>query len=127
MRTLAIRRVEIDEASFDVGALSDAILQVAHRELERSRSNRSVESFLTEVQQHHSRLPSHPYLPAIVCSLIVLGRREDARAVCVTARAAQESGGFMVGSRTFGDLAKQFRLDQGLERSVTRCSAHPAM
>jgi hypothetical protein len=103
--TPAIRVVEIDEGSLDTGGLADAMLKVAQREIEQSRLNRTIESFLAEVQQQHSRLPSHPYLPAIVCSLVVLDRREEARAVCVTARAAQESGGFMVGSRTFGDLA----------------------
>lgn len=101
----AVMRVEIDEGSLDAAGLADLMLTVAQRELERSRNGRSVERFLAEVEDHHSRLPSHPYLPAIVCALILLGRREDARARCVTARAAQEIGGFMLGSRSFTDLA----------------------
>ena len=103
--TPTLAKVEIDEGSLGPGALADMIIRVAQCELERSRHDRSTERFLAEVQEHHSRLPSHPYLPAIVCALILLGRREDARVVCITARVAQQSGGFIVGSRSFTDLA----------------------
>lgn len=103
--TPAVLRVEIDEDSLDAGGLADLMLSVAERELERSRNDRSIEKFLAEVEEHRSRLPSHPYLPAMVCTLILLGRREDARALCVTAHAAREAGGFMLGSRSFTDLA----------------------
>jgi hypothetical protein len=105
VRTPALTRIEIDEGSLDASGLADAILRIAQRELERWRHGRSIEGFLAELQQQHSRLPSHPYLPAAVCALILLGRHEDAATMCVTARAAQEIGGFMVGSRSFTDLA----------------------
>jgi len=103
--TPAIARAEITEGSLDAGGLADAILRVAQSELERSRHDRSIEAFLAVMQEHHARLPSHPYLPAIVCALILLGRRENARAVCASARTAHESGGFLMGSRSFTDLA----------------------
>ena len=103
--TPATRVVAIDEGSLDAGSLAEEILEVAHRELEQSRLSRSVEGFLADVQQHHSRLSSRPYLPAIVCSLIVLGRLDDARAICIAARAKHEIGGFLVGARSFVDLA----------------------
>jgi hypothetical protein len=103
--TPPIAKVEIDEGSLDPAAFANMVLRVAQCELERSRHDRSTERFLAEAQEQHSRLPSHPYLPAIVCALILLGRRGDARAVCITARAAHESGGFIVGSRSFTDLA----------------------
>lgn len=101
----AVLTVEIDEDSLDAGGLADLMLSVAQRELERSRNDRSIERFLAEVEEHRARLPSHPYLPAMVCALILLGRRDDARAQCITARAAREGGGFMLGSRSFTDLA----------------------
>lgn len=103
--TPAVLRVEIDEDSLDAGGFADLILSVAQRELERSRNDRSIERLLADVEEHRSRLPSHPYLPATVCALILLGRRKDARALCITARAAREGGGFMLGSRSFTDLA----------------------
>ncbi|HEY2808122.1 MAG TPA: hypothetical protein VGI91_04965 [Steroidobacteraceae bacterium] len=101
----AAKVVQMDGGSLDAARVAEEILQVAQRELEESRVNRSIEGFLEDVQQHHSRLSSRPYLPAIVCSLIVLGRRDDARAICVAAHVKQEIGGFLGGARTFVDLA----------------------
>jgi hypothetical protein len=103
--TPAIVSVDLDAGSLDAGGLADAVLRVAQSALERSRHDRRVDTLLAKVEEHHSRLPSHPYLPAHVCALILLGRRDDARAVCVAARAAHESGGYIVGAQTFPDLA----------------------
>ena len=103
--TPALLTVKLDEDSLDAGGLADLVLGVAKRELERSRKGRSIERFIADLEEHRSRSPSRSYLPAMVCGLILLGRREDARALCVTARAARDGGGFMLGSRSFTDLA----------------------
>jgi hypothetical protein len=81
------------------------MVQTARRELERSRLDRSLERFLSKVQEHHSRVPSRPHLPAVVCTVVLLDQREEARAACIAAREANATGGFTVGPRTFVDLA----------------------
>ena len=106
--TPPISQVEVAENSLDAASLSDTIVQVAQREFERSKLCRSLEGFLSNLQKHGT---DNPYLPAVVCALVLLDRREDARKVCTIARERNKTGGFLVGSRTFVDLALEW-LDE---------------
>jgi len=85
--TPALTEVEVDEEALDAAGLADLMVQIARCELERSRLDRSLERFLSKVQEHHSRVPSRPHLPAVVCALALLDQREEARAACIAGSA----------------------------------------
>ena len=105
VRTPPISQVEVADNSLDAPSLSDAIVRVAQREFDRSKLGRGLEGFLSKLQKHD---PDNPYLAAVVCTLALLDRREEARKVCITARERNETGGFLVGARTFVDLALEW-------------------
>jgi hypothetical protein len=106
--TPSLSEVEVEEVGLDAPALADTILQVAQREFELSREGRSLEGLLARVREHPAHVRVGGYLPAMVCGLVLLGRREEAREACIAARERRESGGFSVGSRTFVDLALEW-------------------
>jgi hypothetical protein len=114
--TPALSEVEVEERSLDVASLSDTIIHAAQRAFERSRVGRSLEGFVTKLREHHGGISTHPYLPAIVCTLALLDRREEARSACISARERRKSGGFQVGSRTFVDLALEWLTKTRLAR-----------
>jgi hypothetical protein len=103
--TPPISQLEVAENSLDAASLADTIVQVAQREFEHWKLGRSFDGFLSNVQKQGA---DNPYLPAVVCALALLDRREDARQVCIAARERSQTGGFLVGSRTFFDLALEW-------------------
>lgn len=106
--TPSLSEVEVEERALDAARLADAMMKVAHREFERSQMKLNLYDFYSAVQEAHARSPTRGYFAALVCTLVLLGRREEARGICSSAKERKDSGGFQVGSRTFPDLALEW-------------------
>jgi hypothetical protein len=108
VRTPQIVDLDLDELGKDVFDLADAVIAVAAIEVERWKSQRSAAGLLEELKQLHARDERRPYLSAEVCLLVLLGDRQTAKEICVSARECGLSGGFQVGDQTFVDLALEW-------------------
>jgi len=106
------RRVDVDEGRLSPAEIASRFLEIASSEFELSRPDWTLERFLGRIQAFRETVNPKAYLPAVICSLVLLDRLDEARAACLMARASDECGGFQVGPKSFVDLALEW-----LERS----------
>jgi hypothetical protein len=96
---------EIEDTGLDAGTLADSILSTASLELARTREHRSIESFVDFAKERRPGAPSHPHLTAVVCAHIMRGDPDAAMSELRAAHADGSIGGYLVGSKSFVDLA----------------------
>lgn len=108
LRMPQIVELDLDETGKDESGLADAVIGAASVELKRWKSRRSIAGLLEKLQELHDRDERRPYLAGEVCLLLLLGEREAATDICVSAREQGLSGSFQVGDQTFVDLALQW-------------------
>jgi len=103
-------RIELDDTSLDAARLAELMLDESHRQFQSLASAQSVERFADHMRECQCRFPAASYLPAIVCALVLLDRRLEARELCQMALQRKETGGFWDGprSKSFIDLALEW-------------------
>jgi len=68
----------------------------------------TYEAFSQFMRGFRRQAPPIAYFATFVCSLILIGRTDEARKVCAEAIGRGEHGGFSVGSKSFPEMAKEW-------------------
>lgn len=106
--------IDVEEDSLDAAGLADSFLQVAEREFERWQPDRSLERLVSSAQEYWAKHPAAAdnYLPAVVCGLTLLGRRNEARKACMAAREQKAWGDYVWVTDIRGTRARMARQDR---------------
>jgi hypothetical protein len=106
--TPAWSETEIDENDLDADGIAESIISWSTQELTRTRARRRLEDFVDFIKGHHRGLASPRHLATLICAYVLREDRESALAECLAASKANDIGGFLVGSKSFVDLATEW-------------------
>ena len=108
----------MDERSMDAAAVAPAVVSWATEQLERVLPAYSIDCYAEFIESDPNQRERGSYLPSLVTTLILLGRFEEARRACETARDQGNVGGFLAPSGTFPEMALAWLASQAASRTI---------
>jgi len=98
--------------------IANDILQWASDRMAAINAEWNDAAFLNFLQNHPNTLKSGKYMATLVATLILIGQEDTAKALCHQARTCGQSGGYLVGSKSFMELAIEWIATQHRRRTL---------